>query len=804
MPGLKGFARWAAREQRAGDHLPYARQVDDHTLALRDGSLMQCLYLDGFAFETADSTDLNHRQTGREAAFRAIADSRLVVYHHIVRRRVSVDTGATGTSPVAAHIAARWQDTLDSRDLYVNDLYVTLLCRPAEGKVGMLDRLRRRGGNDTGGLGHDRRLLEGAMKALMASLERYGVRRLAIYNSNHGRSSEILEFLSSLYNGDMRPVGLPGTDLGRHIPYKRLSIGLDAIEMRGASSADSWFAGLLSMKEYPAHTMPGMLDPLLRLGHELVVSESFAFVDRQVALERMALALRRLKATDDDGHSLRQSLSDAKDAAAAGQAGFGEHHLSVLVKAPTLAALDTAMADTAAALADTGAISVREDVGLEPAFWGQFPGNLSHVCRRALVSTGNFAGLASFHGFPIGRTEGNHWGEAVTLFETSAATPYFFNFHQGDLGHFTVIGPSGAGKTVVMNFLAAQAQKFAPRTVFFDKDRGAEIFLRALGGQYANLRVGRPTGFNPLSLDDTPANRAFLRSLIATLAAPAHGRLDAEEEAVIATAVDASFEQAPAHRRLRYFQELLAGSRRPEADDLAARLAPWHSAGEHAWVFDNAADGLDMAHPTLGFDMTELLDNQALRTPVMMYLFHRIESRLDGTPTLILIDEGWKVLDDPVFAARLRDWMKTLRKRNAIVGFGTQSARDALDSRLSRTITEQAATQIFMPNARATEDDYCHGFGLSAHELDLVRALPAEARCFLVKHGNHSVVVRLDLGGMPDMLTLLSGREASLRRLDALRARYGDEPARWWPDLIDTPWPGPAPEQDGWMLEAAE
>jgi type IV secretion system protein VirB4 len=126
-------------------------------------------------------------------------------------------------------------------------------------------------------------------------------------------------------------------------------------------------------------------------------------------------------------------------------------------------------------------IGVREDAALEPSFWAQFPGNTQFIPRKALISSANFAGPASFHSHPVGRASGNHWGPAVTLLETTAASPYYFNFHKGDLGNFLVIGPSGAGKTVVLNFLLAQSERFQPKVVFFDKDRGAEIFLRAMG-----------------------------------------------------------------------------------------------------------------------------------------------------------------------------------------------------------------------------------------------------------------------------------------------------------------------------------
>jgi type IV secretion system protein VirB4 len=163
---------------------------------------------------------------------------------------------------------------------------------------------------------------------------------------------------------------------------------------------------------------------------------------------------------------------------------------------------------------------------------------------------------------------------------------------------------------------------------------------------------------------------------------------------------------------------------------------------------------------------------------------------------MILIDEGWKALDDEVFAARIRDWLKTLRKRNALVGFATQSARDALESRISTALVEQTATMVFMPNSRARAEDYCEGFGLTDHELALIRSLPAHSRCFLVRQPDASVVVRLDLSGAPEVLTILSGREAAVRRLDLLREAVGDDPVQWYPALTGRAWPDGSGEFD--------
>ena len=796
-----GPAQWMKREAKAGDRLPFDRHIDDATIRLRDGAVMRTLHIGGMEFETQDADQLDHAQGVREVLLRSIVDARFVLYHHVVRRRVTVGSGGEFESPFCAAVGKQWDARLAERRLFVNEQFLTIVRRPARGKTGWPERLQRRLSRKTEDDHGAIRDLEAATASLLAGLEPYGARLLSTYRTDTGELSEPLEFLSSIYNGEMRPVVMPepGADLGHHLPYKRVSFGLDALEVTGAGGRS--FAAMLSIKEYPAETRPGLIDNILRLPCELVLTETFAPADRQIARERIDLALRRQKASEEDSGTERREMLAARDALGAGQAGFGDHHFSLMVRAGDLAELDAAMATAAAGIADIGAIAVREDVNLEPLFWGQFPGNEAYIVRRALISTANAAGFISLHGFPVGQPSDNHWGDAVSVLETTSSTPYFFNFHEGDLGHFSIIGPSGSGKTVVLNFLAAQAQKFEPRTIFFDKDRGAEIFLRAAGGHYSVLRPGEPTGFNPLRLPNTAENKAFLRDWLGVLL-NAEGP---EELASISAAVDACFDHDPAFRRLRYFQELLGGRRRPEAGDLQSRLDPWVNNGEHAWLFDNDEDRLDLSARILGFDMTALLDSPRLRTPAMMYLFHRIDERLDGEPTAVLIDEGWKALDDPVFAARIRDWLKTLRKRNAIVGFATQSARDALDSQISAALVEQTATMIFMPNPKAKAEDYCAGFGLSAHELELIRSLPAHSRCFLIRHANHSVVVRLDLAGMPELLLVLSGRESTVRRLDAIRANVGDDPAHWYPLLTRTPWPGgPDADDDILCLEAAE
>ncbi|MBU2339904.1 MAG: VirB4 family type IV secretion/conjugal transfer ATPase, partial [Alphaproteobacteria bacterium] len=416
MTNWIGAAAWSAKEARAGDRLPYARLVDGNTLLLRDGSLMTALQVPGLLFETEDSEALNAHAATREIMLRSTLDARFVMYHHVVRRRVEVDLDGVYPDELSRHISERWKERLGSGSLFINDQFVTLIRRPARGKAGLVERAskawRRKGQAEVEADPKDMRSLKSAATGLMASLAAYGAQPLGDYESPQGAiNNELLELLSALYNGEMRPVRRPSddTDIGNMLPYRRVSFGLDALEQRGSGAPE--FAAILGLKDYPEATSPGLLDALLRLPFEMVVSESYAPQERQTARERMDLAIRRLKSADEEAAAERADMLSARDALGNGAVGFGDHHLTVLVRERDLVRLDDATAACAAALADTGAIAVREDTNLEPAFWGQFPGNEGYLVRRALISSANMASFGSFHGFALGKAEGNHWGE---------------------------------------------------------------------------------------------------------------------------------------------------------------------------------------------------------------------------------------------------------------------------------------------------------------------------------------------------------------------------------------------------------
>ena len=276
-------------------------------------------------------------------------------------------------------------------------------------------------------------------------------------------------------------------------------------------------------------------------------------------------------------------------------------------------------------------------------------------------------------------------------------------------------------------------------------------------------------------------NRTFLNHWLQSLVTSLGESLSSQDVDIISQAVNGTYKLALKDRTLAKIAPFFALS---TPGSLAGRLSLWHSAGPYQHLFGNEEDCLSLNRPVVGFEMGTLLQHPQMIGPVLLYLFHRIDLVLDGTPTMIVLDEAWALLDNPIFAPRIKDWLKTLRKRNAFVVFATQSVEDASNSTISDTLVQQSATQIYFPNAKATEA-YRTVFKLTERELDLVRHLDPSSRSFLLKQGHDVLVTKIDLSQMPEMISVLSGRSETVAALDRLRAEVGNDPNVWLPHFLE-------------------
>lgn len=770
-------------ERDPSQYLPYARHVNEHVVALDNGEYMAVFALDGIAFETADVSTINDWHEKLNSTWRTVAHERVAVMVHTIRRIERNYPDGDFQSDFARDLNATYKSRVLGKRMFVNEHYLTVLYRPA---VGAADKaassifsIFSKATADEA----EEEILEtfsDVLRDVEKLLARVNPRVLGLYEYNGLQFSETMELIQRIMTAERRRVPLVRGHLGRAVYSDRVIFGQELFEVR--EPGGSRYGGVLAVREHAARTFPGQLNALLEAKFEYVLGQGFAFLGKQMGMETARRKRAQLSATDDVAFSQQAQLDEAMDDLQSNRIVLGDHHLALSVFGETPKILAENMSIARAALSESGIVAAREDLALEAAYWSMLPGNFAWRTRPAAINSRNFCALAPFHTYPMGRPDGNHWGKAVALLKTTANSPYYFNFHFGDVGHTLILGPSGGGKTVIQNFMLAQAEKSGARMAFIDKDRGAEIFVRAAGGTYLALKNGQPSGFAPLkALDGSARNREFLSSWLRQLVTPENGELNPQELYQLNQALDA-VSRLP--QEARSISALRSQLDQTSIDGIGARLERWTKSGEFGWVFDNEADTLRLDARLMGFDMTDFLENDAIRPPLMSYLFHRLDDIVDGNPVIIDIDEFWKALGDPAFRQFARDGLKTYRKRNALMMFGTQSPADALRSDIAETIIEQCPTKILLPNPNAQARDYIDGLNLTEAEFRLIKVdLSPESRRFLIKQGHDSVVVELDLNGMDDELAVLSGRQGTVALLDKLRAEFGDNPEKWLPEF---------------------
>lgn len=780
-PPKNKYFKW---ETSSSIYIPYKCFWNSNTILLKNNAFLRVIKIKGFSFETADDEDIDIKKEARNNLLKGMVSGNIGLYFHTIRKKKEAFPEGEMTNAFAKRINDEWKIRHDGDRSFANEHYLSIIRKDDTQGLAKAATFFKRLRNKIDEKAKIRNMRENFIEMeeitsrILNGLSNYGAELLDVVETNNGIFSEVCNFLGSLVNcGYSQNYRFIPYGLDSYLPVNKIYFGSKNFEVKFPFNTK--YGGMVSIKEYRNITNAGMMDGFLQLPFEFIISQSFEYINRTVAISNIQLQQRRLIQSEDVAVSQIQEIDEALDATMSGRFAFGKHHLSIMCTDDNIKSIENDLSMIIVEFSNIGITAVRERLNMEASFWAQLPGNFSYVVRGATINTLNLASFVSFHNYPTGKIKRNHWGPAVTVLNTVSGTPFFFNFHVRDVGHTMIIGPTGSGKTVTMNFLCAQAQKFNCRMFFFDKDRGAEIFIRAMGGKYTTIDTSKPSGFNPLALPETNENKAFLNEWIRSMVSVNGETITATDMARINEAINGNYKLPFKKRILRNIAPFLGIS---GPDTLAGRLEMWHSDGSRAKLFDNEIDNIDFfSSKVFGFEMGELLKDKVSISPVLLYLFHRISASLDGTPTMIILDEAWALIDNPVFAPRIKDWLKVLRKLNAFVVFATQSVEDATKSAISDTLVQQTATQIYLPNLKATEA-YRTIFMLSEREFQLIKTIEPGSRYFLIKQDNSGVIAKIDLTGMTDIINVLSGRAETVLLLDEIiKEIKSDKPEDWLP-----------------------
>lgn len=774
--------------------IPYESHLTDSVVLLDNGSIMTVFRLDGAAHETEDDKKLLEWHESLCNALMSVSSPELALWRTTYRYEAKEFAAGLFEPGFAHDLNEAYRKRCERELLFVNELYLAVLLRDP----GSLARFGR--GKKGMELVREDQLakLEQTANKLAQSLEKFKPVRLGVRQELNVHFSEVYEYLALLVNGRKYKVPLTPHRAGDILSRCRMTWGSDTF-CRDFSDRREYGA-ILAANAYPAQgLMTGHLNKTLNLPFPYVMTHSFTYMGGNAAKEAVSLQGSRMKASGDDAAHEIQAFAALKADIQSRVLTLGQHDMTMCVSAPDAKTLAQRLALAEENCTDAGFIMNREDLALQAAYVAQLPGNYKFRPRRSPITTRNYAALMAFHNYPTGRRDDNQWGPATTMFLTEGGSPFFASLHdmrktrsRGGAestddkvaGNTLVLGPTGGGKTTLQTFMVAQQDKAKPTVFTFDRSRGQEIFVRAMGGIYTELKRGKDTGFNFLRLEPTGENIAFAIDTVRHLASGGD-QLPADYEEALTQRTRFVMEHEPWEaRNLTYLSHAL-----DQTSEWTTRLNQWCDGGPNAWAFCSGEDRLDFSgNRHFGFDATDFLNDDGVRAPIMGYLFHRVNSFLGTRPAVINIDEMRAFLKDLFFRHFIEDTLLLIRKKDAIAILGTQQANHVLDSPIADTLVEQTQTKIVLPNTSAQAKHYIDGLGFSPGEYDLIqRILPAtNPRSFLFKQPSVSAVCNLNLAGMNKELAVLSGTDKLIVKMQAaIKAAGSENPDVWLPYYYD-------------------
>jgi type IV secretion system protein VirB4 len=742
--------------------------VDDGAFLTKAGHVGLAYQLRGMDVDGLTHSQRHTVAHRMEAALRVL-DERCRLYQYLIKR--TTDPFITPRCPeaIAQEAAIRRAAFLNGRrsDLCRLELFQVLLYEPparARARTS-LSRLWREPAQALRGwlsTANTLRLIDTEIQAAVDTLHHKAElfeTQLADLAPQRLSRREAFRFLRRLVNYDPAVVDATmATPPDVHLDY---FLGDSAIDChRDHLLVGRRVVKVLSMKEPPGQTFAHLLGDLFAVPGEFIACLEWQRVPhdrirRDIQTRRRHFFNKRVSLINYITPEARpeEMLVDESASATVTQLGnalteievnghvFGQCSLTVVLHNEDRRALQHQAAEAAKALAVHDGAFFDESYNLLNAWLSIVPGNSAHNLRRLALLETHAADLSFLFTVDQGSAGSALLADPLAVFETPHRTPFDYHLHVQDVGHTLVLGPTGGGKSFLLNFVVTSAQQYNPFTIVLDLGHSYRKLAALLHGRYVELGLRqRSVTINPFALEPTPEHLHFLHAFVRVLLEGEDGyRLSDAEDREVYEAVENVYALQRAQRRLFTVANMLPRG-------LAARLQRWVEGGRYADLFDHVED-------TLTFDRLQVFDFEAMRAfpsliePLLFYILHRVNDRIHAdsgarTLKLCVMDEAWRFIQNPTLRGYVQEALKTWRKKNAAMLLATQTLEDFASVDMLRTVVESCPTKLLLANPALDRARYAELFQLNETELDLLSALTPRGQ-FLLKRPDLTKVLML-------------------------------------------------------------
>jgi type IV secretion system protein VirB4 len=756
------------------DFIPYVCHYDPETILTKNGELLQTIRVTGVGSNSAISEIISLRDSVRDSIAKNAEDTNFAFWFHTIRRKKDISPDGKFENFFADKINDVWIEENEWRNQYINEFYITIIIEGVDTSIANLDSFFRSFSYLTTKSLHLNHLreyhlkLSKIVKNIFHDIESYGAKILSIREWDGVLYSEPMRFFGKIVNLYEERYPLSVSDISDDLASHKIGFGDRELEVIGYKNKN--FASMLSLKEYH-EVSPELLDRILQLPFEFIITQSFDFCVTKKDLELFEYYNYILQVSGDESFRVMSGMAEFIEEASGKQTDYGKLQTTIMLISHTKEELEKDIKLILEKFGTLGFVVVREDIFSENCFWSQLPANFKFLCRQKVINTNKIGGFAALHSFPVGYSNGNHWGSAVTVMKTVLNTPYFFNFHDTSLGNTIVIGPKSSGKTVLINFLLIQAQRFNPRIFYFNLNSSAKCFTKILAGKYyspsADIEGNEFLSFNPFSFNKDGKGKNFLISFFKSILTFSLHQISEEELNFISPIVDKIIT-----KNINNFNSAIEEFNTENTQNIHNHL---HSLLETKLpnVFNHDQE-IDWKSKLITFDLTEFFEKKEILIPLLNCLFYKIESILDGSPMIIVLEEFCGFLDNNFFASILEEMLKRFREKNAIIIFSNSDNDEIVNSKISEIVVKNIATEIFMSNHSADEN-FAKLFKLEEDEQKILKVMNKKDHNFLCKSCGDSVVISLNIHHFVEMIKILSSDEITIAAMEEVMIANTDE-----------------------------
>lgn len=787
------------------DLVPYAGMVDNGVMLLKDGSLMAGWYFAGPDSESATDQERNELSRQINAILSRLGSGWIIQVEAV--RVPTVDYPAEDRSffpdPVSKAIEAeRRAHFAREKGHFESKHAIILTYRPLESKRTSLSKYiysdeesRKRSYADTALF---------LFKNSIREIEQYLANTLSIRRmqtnetlerggARRARYDELLQFIRFCITGENHPVRLP--DIPMYLDW----VATAELEHGLTPRVENRFLGVVAIDGLPAESWPGILNSLDLMPLTYRWSSRFIFLDAEEARQKLERTRKKWqqkvrpffdqlfqtqsRSVDQDAMTMVGETEDAIAQASSQLVAYGYYTPVIILFDVDREALQE-KAEAVRRLIQAEGFGARiETLNATDAYLGSLPGNWYCNIREPLINTNNLSDLVPLNsvwsGSPFAPCPFYPENSPPLMQVASGSTPFRLNLHVDDVGHTLIFGPTGSGKSTLLALIAAQFRRYEYAQIFaFDKGRSLEPLTLATGGDHYEIGSdrdgkGAQLTFCPLEDLGSDEDRAWASEWIETLVALQGVNITPDHRNAISRQI-----MLMALSNARSLSDFVSGVQMREIKDA---LHHYTVDGPMGHLLDAEQDGLTLrAFQT--FEIEHLMNmGERNLVPVLTYLFRRIEKRLDGSPSLIVLDEAWLMLGHPVFRDKIREWLKVLRKANCAVVLATQSISDAERSGIVDVLKESCPTKICLPNGAARETgtrEFYERIGFNERQIEIVaNAIPKREYYVTTPDGRR--LFDMSLGPVTLSFVGASGK-ADLARIRALLSTHGKEwPSHW-------------------------